>query len=164
MKAVVNRLLENLDAVVVSSNDPAEEDRAVERLPQPLSVLYYLNWLDFEVSQGSLTAYLFNTHGRHASEAARSLRIIGADDMASVLDRAVAIVRTREAAWMERRNELEQLPTYAVTRPYRDLDGTDDLADLTDDYWTAAASDDWGDMLEEYLNGQRNEILGWAAR
>ena len=66
----------------------AEEDVILGGLRPLLNVMYLLNWLDFEVTQGSFLAYFANSHGRHATLAAQALRTIGATDTASVLDRA----------------------------------------------------------------------------
>lgn len=65
-----------------------EEDDLLARIPSPLRVLWALDWLDFEMSQGSLLAYFFNAHGRHARPAAQALRDIGATRMASVIQQA----------------------------------------------------------------------------
>jgi hypothetical protein len=52
-------LLEYLDAVMAGRPAHAE-DALLVALPRPPQVLWLLNWLEFEVSQGSLLAYFFN--------------------------------------------------------------------------------------------------------
>jgi Domain of unknown function (DUF4375) len=61
-------------------------------LPRRLQVLWLLNWLELEVSQGSLLAYFFNSSGRHAALAVAALQGIGAGHMAQVLTEAAALV------------------------------------------------------------------------
>ena len=50
-------LLAEADAVLNGEPGP-EEDRLLPALPEPLRAIWLLNWLDYEVSQGSLLAYL----------------------------------------------------------------------------------------------------------
>jgi hypothetical protein len=56
-------VLEYLDAVMAGRSDEAE-DALLAVLPRPLQALWLLSWLEFEVSQGSLLAYFFNSAGR----------------------------------------------------------------------------------------------------
>jgi hypothetical protein len=58
-------LLEYLDAVMAGRSVEAE-DALLAVLPWPLQALWLLSWLEFEVTQGSLLAYFFNSAGRHA--------------------------------------------------------------------------------------------------
>ena len=66
-------LLARADAVMDGKSGP-EEDRL---LPEPVRAIWLLSWLDFEVSQGSLLAYFYNSHGRHAPLAVEVLRRMG---------------------------------------------------------------------------------------
>lgn len=102
----------------------AAEDGAARQLPEPLRVMWLVNWLDFEVAQGSFLAYFYNSHGRFAAEAASALDAIGADGMATVVRDASAAA----AAGDDER--LEQ---------------------LTADFWRAAAHEDWGSKLDRFL-------------
>jgi hypothetical protein len=54
-----------------------EQDRTLATLPPPLRTMWLINWLDFEIAQGSLLAYFYNSHGRHAELAADALVAIG---------------------------------------------------------------------------------------
>jgi len=56
-------LLEYLDAVMAGRSVEAE-DALLAVLPWPLQALWLLSWLEFEVTQGSLLAYFFNSAGR----------------------------------------------------------------------------------------------------
>jgi hypothetical protein len=77
--ALTGRLLDNLDALFEGCLRTAErEDSKLATLPEPLQALWRLNWLDFEISQGSLLAYFMNSHGRHAEAAVNALRRIDA--------------------------------------------------------------------------------------
>lgn len=157
------RLLDNLDELMRNSlSSPEQEDELLFTLPEPLSLLWYLNWLEFEVSQGSLLAYLSNSHGRHHGQAATALRRIGAHRMASVVQRAADVVAINQADWSRRRNELDALPEFSVVHPYRDLAGADEIAALTDEFWVAAEQEDWGEKLEAYLGAHRREVMDWA--
>jgi hypothetical protein len=121
-------LLRESDSVMRPYLDsPDDQDRVLATLPDPVRTMWLINWLDFEVSQGSLLAYFYNSHGRHAPEAAQVLERIGASRMAEVVREAIR-VREREAPDMDEQLEV-----------------------LTDRYWEAAASDGWGDLLDQYL-------------
>ena len=74
-------LLAEAGAVMDRKSGP-EEDRLLPALPEPVRVIWLLGWLDFEVTQGSLLAYFYNSHGRHAPLAAEVFRRIGASRMA----------------------------------------------------------------------------------
>jgi hypothetical protein len=77
-------LLEYLDAVMAGRSAQAE-DALLAVLPWPLQALWLLSWLEFEVTQGSLLAYFFNSAGRHAALAVAALHDIGAGRMEQVL-------------------------------------------------------------------------------
>jgi Domain of unknown function (DUF4375) len=128
-----------------------EEDELLARLPAPLRVLWVLEWLDFEVSQGSLLAYFFNSHGRHAAQAAQALRDIGAVRMASVVMRAAESVAAASGEWAARHDELNRAGEDAVVRPYGGLSNAKHLSELTDQYWAAADEERWGDKLDTFL-------------
>lgn len=126
-------------------------------------MLWYLNWLDFEVSQGSLLAYFMNTHARHAAAASTALRRIGAEGTAEVLDEAQAVVRREEKAWSARRAELDDHGEHAVVRPYRELAGAEDLGALTDRFRDVADREGWGEKLERYVASEVDAVARWAS-
>lgn len=136
---------------VMDGHDGAEEDSILAGLRPPLNVMFLLNWLDFEVMQGSFLAYFLNSHGRHARLAARALETIGAAQTASVLERARGIVEANAAAWNARNEELDQLEEFAVVRPYVGLPGADELSQLTGEYWDAQRSDRYNDLFNDYF-------------
>ena len=161
--ALTARLLSNLHTLFEGSLERAEdEDSKLATLPAPLQVLWYLNWLDFEVTQGSLLAYFMNSHGRHAGAAVDALRRLGAARMAEVVDEASAHVRRNADAWSERREELDERGEHAVVHPYRELAAADELDALTDRYWEAADADNWGERLERYLGSEVEAVRAWA--
>jgi len=105
------------------------EDDAASALPEPVRVMWLINWLDFEIAQGSLLAYFYNSHGRFAVQAAAALEAIGAPRMA-------AIVRSAQA-----------------------MSGDDQrLEELTDEYWRAADADDWGPKLDRFLRRSVDQL------
>lgn len=150
-------LLAQAHAVLDGKSEP-EEDRLVLTLPEPARAIWLLAWLDYEVSQGSLLAYLYNSHGRHARLAADVLRRMGANRMADVVAEAAASHEHALAEWAARRAELDALGEFAVVKPYAGLSNADDLVQLTDQYWQAAHDEDWGSRLEAYLSGQVRQL------
>lgn len=148
---LASALQAELDTVMRDLSDQ-EEDELLARLPVPLRVLWVLDWLDFEVSQGSLLAYFFNSHGRHAAQAVQALRDIGAVGMASVVMQAVALVAATSDEWAARRDGLGREEEYAVARPYVGLSNAEELSELTDQYWAAADEESWGDKLHAFLS------------
>jgi hypothetical protein len=146
-------LLAEVDAVMNGQSSP-EKDRLLVTLPEPLRAMCLLNWLDYEVSQGSLLAYFYNTHGRHASLAVDVLRRIGAHRMADVVAEAAASYERASAEWAARRTEVDAAGEFAVVKPYAGLSNARDLDRLTDQYWQAAEDDDWGAKLDAYLSKQ----------
>jgi len=160
---LTGRLLQNLDHLFEGKLESAEqEDATLDSLPEPLRVLWLLNWLDFEVSQGSLLAYFMNTHRRHAPAASAALRRIRAEATAGVLDEARAVVRREEKAWSARRAELDAHGQHAVAHPYRELAGAEELDRLTDRFLETADRDDWGQKLVRYLVSQVDAVSRWA--
>ena len=133
---------------------PEEEDRRLADLAEPLRAIWLLSWLDFEVAQGSLLAYFFNTHGRHAILAVEILREIGASRMAVILAEAERAHRSAQAEWAVRRRELAALEAGTVMRPYEGLPAAAELVELTDRYWEAATLDEWGEKLDRHLEEQ----------
>ena len=117
-------LLEYLDAVMAGRSVEAEDARLAV-LPRPLQALWLLSWLEFEVTQGSLLAYFFNSAGRHAGLAVAALHDIGAGRMAQVLTEAAAVVAADPAAWDKGRSDLDALGEWTVTQPYRGLPQAD---------------------------------------
>ena len=111
-------------------------------------------WLEFEVSQGSLFAYFYNSHGRHARLAAGVLRCIGAIRMADIVAEAAASYVRASAEWAARRADIDAAGEFAVVKPYQGLPNADHLVRLTRQYWQAAADDDWGSKLDIYLREQ----------
>ncbi|HEX9097511.1 MAG TPA: DUF4375 domain-containing protein [Candidatus Dormibacteraeota bacterium] len=137
-----------------------EEDTILGGLRPPLNVMFLLNWLDFELTQGSFLAYFLNSHGRHARLAAQALKTIGAAKTASVLERAVGVFEANSAAWNARNEEMDQLEEFAVVRPYVGLPGADELSDLTEKYWDAQRSDRYTDLLNDYFRRSVVERAG----
>ena len=112
--APTDRMLELLDELFDGRLGSAEaEDTTLAALPEPLRVLWYLNWLDFEVSQGSLNAYFMNSHSRHAD------------------------------AWSARSAELDLEGEFSVVHPYRGLAGADELEELTSRFHDTSARERW---------------------
>jgi uncharacterized protein DUF4375 len=146
-------LLAEAGAVMTGRPGP-EEDRLLPALPEPLRAIWLLNWLDYEVSQGSLLAYFYNRHGRHARLAAGVLRRIGANRLADVVAEAAASYERASTEWAARRAEMDAVGEFAVVKPYKGLSNTGDLVRLTDQYWQAATDDDWGSKLDACLREQ----------
>ena len=155
-------LLEYLDAVMAGRSAQAE-DALLAVLPWPLQALWLLSWLEFEVTQGSLLAYFFNSAGRHAALAVAALHDIGAGGMEQVLTEAAAVVAADGAAWDKGRSDLDVLPEWTVTQPYRGLPQADILGgSMTSRFWEAAQIDDWGQRLDAYLRRQVGSIAAWG--
>ena len=152
-------LLAEADAVMNGQPGP-EEDRLLPALPEPVRAIWLLSWLDYEVSQGSLLAYFYNRHGRHARLAAGVLRRIGATRMADAVAEAVASYEPASAEWAARRAEMDAVGEFAVVKPYKGLSNAGDPDRLTDQYWQAAADDDWGTKLDIYLREQVRLLAG----
>ena len=94
-------------------------------------------------TQGSLLAYFFNSAGRHAALAVAALHDIGAERMEQVLTEAAAVVAADGAAWDKGRSDLDALPEWTVTQPYRGLPQADILGgSMTTRFWEAAQIDD----------------------
>lgn len=155
-------LLEYLDAVMAGRSAQAE-DALLAVLPRPLQALWLLSWLEFEVTQGSLLAYFFNSAGRHAALAVAALHDIGAGRMEQVLTEAAAVVAADGAAWDKGRSDLDALGEWTVTQPYRGLPQADILGgSMTSRFWEAAQIDDWGQRLDAYLRRQVGSIAAWG--
>ena len=157
---LLSRLLENIDLVIAERAD--EEDVVLAQMPEALRVLHYLNWLDFEVTQGALSAYFMNSHGRHAPYASAALRRIGATAAAETLEQASDVVHRHAQAWAQRREDLDSAGEFAIVYPYRDLDGSEELDELTDRFRDALDDEDWGEKLERYLADELGSIDEWA--
>jgi hypothetical protein len=123
-------LLAEANAVLEGTSD-LEEDRLLLTLPESVRAVWLLNWLDYEVSQGSLLAYFYNSHGRHAHLAVELLRRIGVNRMADVLAEARASYERAFAEWAARRAEVNALGEFAVVEPYSGLSNAGDLVRLT---------------------------------
>lgn len=139
---------------VLDGKSSSEEDRLLLTLPEPARAIWLLDWLDYEVIQGSLLAYFYNRSGRHARLAADVLRRMGASRMADVVAEAAASYEHAFAEWAARRAGLDALGEFAVVKPYAGLSNADDLVRLTDQYWQAADDEDWGSKLDAYLSEQ----------
>lgn len=150
-------LLAEADAIMGGQYGP-EEDRLLAALPEPLRAIWLLNWLDYEVSQGSLLAYFYNSHGRHAQLAVGLLRRMGANRMADIVAQAAASYEPASAEWAARRAEVDAAGEFAVVKPYAGLSNARDLDRLTDQYWQAADDDDWGSKLDGYLRQQVRQL------
>jgi Domain of unknown function (DUF4375) len=146
-------LLAEADAVMNGQPGP-EEDRLLPALPEPVRATWLLGWLDYEVSQGSLLAYFYNSHGRHARLAAGVLRRIGASRMADVVAEADASCERASAAWAVRRTEMDADGEPTGAKPSIGLSNARDLGRLTGQYWKAAADEDWCAKLDTYLQEQ----------
>ncbi|HTU76082.1 MAG TPA: DUF4375 domain-containing protein [Trebonia sp.] len=146
-------LLAQADAVMNGQPGP-EEDRLLPSLPEPVRATWLLGWLDYEVSQGSLLAYFYNSHGRHARLAAGVLRRIGADRMADVVAEADASCERACGEWAARRAETDAGDHRTVAGPSIGLSNARDLGRLTGQYWKAAADEDWAGKLGSYLQEQ----------
>lgn len=119
-----------------------------------MRAIWLLGWLDSEVSQGSLLAYFYNGHGRHAALAADVLRRIGVDRMADVVTEAAACYGRVSAARAARHAEIDSAGEFAVLKSYARMPCSGELDRFTDQYWQAAADDDWGSKLDSYLTEQ----------
>jgi len=150
---LLTALLAEVDAVMAGQSG-LEEDGLLLTLPEPLRVMWLVSWLDFEVSQGSLLAYFYNAHGRHAALAVGVLRQMGANRMADVVAEAAASYGRASAEWAARRAELDAVGESAVVRPYKGLSNASELTRLTGEYWQAADDDEWGSRLDAYLREQ----------
>ena len=148
---VTSRLQAWLDDVMQQKYG-ADEDELLAELPEPLHAIWVLNWMDFEVTMGSLLGYFGNSHRRHASEAVSALRKIGATGMASVLDRAISVYNANADAWDQRDQELSELDLYAVVRPYKDLPGVDELSELTDRFRELEKHEQWHRRLADFVH------------
>ena len=154
------RLQEWLDELMKGKYGSADEDRILGELPEPLQAVWVLNWMDFEVTMGSLLAYFGNGQRRHVEVAIRALRTIGAPGMASVLERATAVYDTNADAWSVRDEEINQLEQYAVVQPYKGLPGVDELSELTDRYYELEKEERWRRRLADYLQRSVVELAG----
>ena len=146
--ALQGALLDGAEERLAGLEGP-DEAAALAALPEPVRVIWLLGALDFEVSQGSLLAYFYNSAGRYAAEAAAALELIGARRMAGVVREARASMGDERAAT----GDVE----FAVVHPYAGLSNADVLERLTDEYWEAADADDWGEKLDAYLVGAMRE-------
>jgi hypothetical protein len=153
-----SRLLDHVNEIMKGLNDE-DEDEAIAGLAPPLRVMWLTNWLDFEVTTGSLLAYFSNSHGRHVALTAEALREIGASGMAAVLERAARSVERNSDAWAASEAKLASTQLYDVVRPYEDLPNVDEMLQLTDEYWQEAERDVWwGQRLSDYLRRSVEEL------
>ena len=74
--------------------------------------------------------------------------------MADVVAEAAASYEHASTEWAARRAEMDAAGEFAVVKPYRGLSNAHGLVQLTDQYWQAAADDDWGSKLDTYLREQ----------
>ena len=144
-------LLAELDLVMASPLESDEEDRRLRQFPEPLRALWLVNWLDYEVAQGSLLAYFYNSHGRFADETTDLLRRIGADEMADVMEQASATI---EPAPDESADGADRQQEYSTRLGHSSSPGADQMDSFTDRYWIAAENDGWGDKLDAYIAAQ----------
>ncbi|KHD77694.1 hypothetical protein MB27_09490 [Actinoplanes utahensis] len=153
-------LLDELRVIMSAEASAEHEDERLAGLAAPLRVLWLLNWLDFEVAQGGLLAYLTNSHGRHAAQAGAALREIGAPAMAAVLDAAAAELgdgspepdaspSPEPDASSPEPDASSPEPDASSPEPERDR-YVEVLADLDDRYELAAETDGWGDKLDAF--------------
>ena len=156
------RLLAEAGAVM-DGHYGEEEDRLLASLPEPLRAIWLVDWMDFEISQGSMLAYFYNSHGRHARLAAGVLSQIGAATMAGILSGAIDVHERSSAEWEATRASNDALGEGTVLRPCKDLPGTSALRQLTDQFWDAASTDDWGARLGHCLAGQVRNLAGLSS-
>jgi hypothetical protein len=156
---LVNRLSAEVETLM-EGRSGADEDELLAQLPEPLRAVWLIDWLDFEVSQGSLLAYFFNSHGRHAALAIDLLHRMGAHGTADVLAEAATSHEVASAEWQTRHDELDIAGEHAVVTPYAGPSNARDLDVLTDQYWQAAEADNWGAKLESYLSAQVRLLAG----
>jgi len=142
-------LLDELSSVM-SGLFQGQQDEMLETLPAPMRVLWLLDWLDFEVTQGSLLAYFGNSHGRYAWLAAAALDEIGAVTMSAVLRRAAGL-HAQNAQGRKEDARDQDVAEYAVLRPYSDWPHADELRTLTTEFHAAEEADDWGQKLDVFL-------------
>jgi uncharacterized protein DUF4375 len=144
----------------MDGHDGEEEDRLLPSLPEPLRAIWLVDWADFEIAQGSMLAYFYNSHGRHARLAAGVLHRIGSATMAGILSEAAGAYERSSAEWEARRAASSALDEWTVLRPYENLPGTEVLEQLTDRFREAANADDWGTKLDHYLAGEVRNLAG----
>jgi len=87
----------------------AEEDVILGGLRPLLNVMYLLNWLDFEVTQGSFLAYFANSHGRHATLAAQALSTSEADGLSQSASSRCSTVMNSWRFWRASTNAMCRL-------------------------------------------------------
>ena len=137
------------------------EDARLATLPAPLRGAWLLSWMDTEITLGSLTGYLTNSHGRHAPLARDVLREVGARRTADVLDRAITSC-ARQPRSLDGVHRDGTQP-FDVVQPYADLANADELSDLTDEYWDVVEAENCQSMFVEHVRPQV-EALGLADR
>lgn len=150
-------LVDFLDGAMPAA-DPEEEDRALATLPLPLRDLWVLTWLESEVAEGSLFAYFWNAHGRHAALAVEALERIGATSLSELLGQALALVNEHDEAWQRARFALSARGVEAMAHPYKQLEGAAELDALSrrfsDEMWGQEGG--WGALLVAYLERARD--------
>jgi|SRR5690606_39229452 len=73
------------------SDDPVDFLNWFRGLTLPQQVLFPTEWLCIEVYNGGFHQYFSNSTGLHAPEAVLGFRALGLDDIADIVDRAIAV-------------------------------------------------------------------------
>jgi hypothetical protein len=145
---------EFLDTFQAELDRKLEKDSGDYRGFSPIERLAALRqWFQWEVSNGGLETYFFNSAGDHAVETSAMLRKIGALEAADILDRAIALsgVAGPSRDTHERREQLESLSAEQQRQ----------LSELTDAYFTAENEGlETADLLDRYLLEQRRTSAG----
>ena len=80
----------------------------LEALSDAEKVFYYNQIFEMEVNNGGFDQYFFNTNDEYTSETIRSLRLIGAENTASILQEAATIDRSKELLDVNGFSDLEE--------------------------------------------------------
>jgi hypothetical protein len=94
--------MENLDALLVSDNlndsiieiddfisQLCEYGDSLDKLTEPQKNFYFNQSLEREVNSGGFNGYFYSSSGRYAHETVESLKLIGANNFAAILQKAV---------------------------------------------------------------------------
>jgi len=124
------------------------EAGGLESLSESERWLFALTWLGLETNNGGLHQFFFNDAGKFVADAVLGLDTIGASRSADVLRRAIALfprgyVPTDQ---IERRHVLNRLPENVQWVLGEDL---------TREFWTACADDQWAQRASDYVTSHK---------
>jgi hypothetical protein len=87
----------------------------LDRLTEPQKVIYYNQSLEREINNGGLSQYFFNSSGDFSHETVKSLKVIGADKTADILQAAINIFPDKEIPKnrIEKQDLLEKIERIA---------------------------------------------------